>query len=802
MSSLSLSVLLCLVLLEQCLAIPPYPLKRRVEVKGPDGSVMPVFLAGDALSARFETEDGYTVVEDPDSKGHWIYLRTERDFTWKGSVHPPPQKHLVPKGAKDRMKRVRMARKLAGAEDQPWALPDSQESSPASEGQRSVLVVAINFRDSKLALGQDAYRHMVFGETASLKAFYARSSYGKLDLVPARETCGGESDDGIAVVDLPQTQPVTDTTEDDGLGNNFTTETLKRLGDCVDFAAYDKNADGVITPDELSVVFVLPGREAAIACSTDKCHKTWAKYRYFGPLNQLSVANKRITGATYIAELGDCECTQQNYYGVLCHEFAHSLGLPSLEVESEGDDSTLMKTGGWCTPEPCDFDPWSKAYLGWTRPRSIPSGSENVDAELTERGTSPETDVIRVPSDDDPEEMFLIEKRPGELGPSVWRVRRSSEAPVVHLSARDALRWSCGSKDLQKRSCANFEVRGSSQLGRTLLLRFNDPKTPCQANEVTAEEEEEEEKQQLPLSSGNTGCSLNVEAGSVVNITGMLDLLDSHLSSRKGRKKAPSHKAIPEPSLLLPIIKELETMYQRLKAVEETDNVVKSVGVYATQDSSNSNSNGCNGCNGCNGESNCCNNNNNCCCCCCCCCGCKSCDKCSKYENKADFYWKCDETKCIPYNDEDDAPVPEDCFDDNSSQHASSSSKYFSSSSSSSRSSSSSSSSSSYPTDPQDLSEDDVSSEESDISSSSHESEEEAVMTCSGFTYELLQGRNCLSSSEKSSIFEESTHVRQSSSRSSSSSSGGGGGGGRNGMRKNSVAATELHAGWLSALLF
>lgn len=286
MNTLFLTVLVSLVLLEQCCAIPPCPLKRRIEVKGPDGSDMPVFLAGDALSARFETEDGYTVIEDPDSKGHWIYLREDKDFTWKDSTQPPPQKHLIPKGARDRMKRARMARKLAGAEDQAWALPDHSSGALAS-GQRSVLVVAINFRDSKLALDEDAYRRMVFGESASLRSFYGRSSYGKLELVPAREACGGKSDDGIAVVDLPQTQPVADTTEDDGLGNNFTTEALKRLGPCVDFATYDKNSDGVIAPDELSVVFVLPGREGAIACSVDRCHKTWAKYRYFGPLNQL-----------------------------------------------------------------------------------------------------------------------------------------------------------------------------------------------------------------------------------------------------------------------------------------------------------------------------------------------------------------------------------------------------------------------------------------------------------------------------------------------------------------------------------
>lgn len=286
MNTLPLIVLSSLVLLEQCFAIPPYPLKRRVEVKGPDGSDLSIFLTGDALTARFETEDGYTMVEDPDSKGHWIYLREDKDFTWKDSTQTPPKKHLLPKSARDRLKRVRMAKKLAGAEGQSWELPDSSSDSRAS-GQRSVLVVAINFRDSRLALDEDAYWRMAFGESASLRSFYGRSSYGKLDLVPARETCGGKSDDGIAIVDLEQPQPAADTTEDDGLGNNFTTEALKRLSPCVDFASYDKDSDGVLAPDELSIVFILPGREGAMACDSDKCHKTWAKYRYFGPLNQL-----------------------------------------------------------------------------------------------------------------------------------------------------------------------------------------------------------------------------------------------------------------------------------------------------------------------------------------------------------------------------------------------------------------------------------------------------------------------------------------------------------------------------------
>ena len=91
-----------------------------------------------------------------------------------------------------------------------------------------------------------------------------------------------------------------------------------------------------------------------------------------------------------------------------------------------------------------------------------------------------------------------------------------------------------------------------------------------------------------------------------------------------------------------------------------------------------------------------------------------------------------------------------------------------------------------------------MSSEESDsdYASSSYGSEEENVMICSDFTYELLQGRNCLSSTEKSSLYEESTHVRQSSSRPSSGSSGSSGS--RNGKGKNAaVTAAAMTDRWL-----
>lgn len=281
-----------LALFSLCEAIPPYPLKRRVVVKGPDGKDMPIFLKGDALSGRYETEDGYTVFEDPNQKDHWVYLREDTDYTWKDSTQPPTQKHLIPKRKAERMKRVLMARDIAtGAPSNTasrWTLGAS--SSPETHttvGERKVLVVGINFLDSKLKLSENAYWKTTFGESNSLKSFYERSSYKKLVVSPATEICGNKNNDGIAVVDLESTQPTVDTTEDDGMGNNFTSKVLEKLKACVDFESYDKNSDGVISADELTMIFVLPGREGAIACAQDKCHKTWAKYRYFGPLNQL-----------------------------------------------------------------------------------------------------------------------------------------------------------------------------------------------------------------------------------------------------------------------------------------------------------------------------------------------------------------------------------------------------------------------------------------------------------------------------------------------------------------------------------
>lgn len=433
-----------------------------------------------------------------------------------------------------------------------------------------------------------------------------------------------------------------------------------------------------------------------------------------------------------------------------------------------------MKTGGWCTPEPCDLDPWSKAYLGWTQPRIIPSSSKDIDTEITENGLSPDSDVVQMTHNvNAADTFFLIEKRIGEVGPSVWQVKCTKEAPIVKLAARDSPRWDHNEKG---GDCINFEVQGSSQLGKTLLLHFNSPKYSCRTNPNNREQNAINADQSVRES------ALHVEVVPVVNATTLLSPKDSPFASVLNHRRAQRqikplrHKAVPEPSPLLTIeeVKKNEAVPRRLavKAVNEDDG-----------DNDQCENEGGKTC-GCNGN---CNNCQNSCCCCCCCCGSGSCDKCSKYENKADYYWNCNETKCIPYNDEDDEPVPEDCSDDSSINLENESISVLDSDSDnsddpdSSRSSISDSSNGSH--------------ESSGDDSSDGSSGDEDVMICSTFTYELSQSRNCLSSSQKSSLFEESSRI----SRSSSQSSTGGRG---NGMHKNSAPGQRTNAFMkLSALL-
>lgn len=105
-------------------------------------------------------------------------------------------------------------------------------------------------------------------------------------------------------------------------------------------------------------------------------------------------------------------------YGVLCHQFGHILGLPSLfDNDSSNGPSQgignwgLMGTGIWNASGyvPAQVSAWCRVYLGWENPIVVTSDAENLPVEHFLNHSMVDNRVYKIPISD--AEYFLIENR-------------------------------------------------------------------------------------------------------------------------------------------------------------------------------------------------------------------------------------------------------------------------------------------------------------------------------------------------------------------------------------------------------
>ncbi len=105
-------------------------------------------------------------------------------------------------------------------------------------------------------------------------------------------------------------------------------------------------------------------------------------------------------------------------YGVLCHQFGHQLGLPTLfdNVSSNGRSQGignwgLMGTGVWNGNGnvPAQLDAWSRYYLGWENAQTISYNAQDLTLDyFLDRNPSAQR-LYKIPISD--KEYFLIENR-------------------------------------------------------------------------------------------------------------------------------------------------------------------------------------------------------------------------------------------------------------------------------------------------------------------------------------------------------------------------------------------------------
>jgi len=188
-----------------------------------------------------------------------------------------------------------------------WEWPTYEQATAAPKSTR-VLIVLLDFSDTDMSKLFDqpeaGWSELIFGtKQGQGNHYWYQTSGGQFQLLKAAES-GGIANNGVISIKLSTAQPVAGSfvVQD----QTWIPEALALAKSSVDFASFDKNGDGLVRNDELSVMFVLnlpyaringAGAEANIAIyhpiagtnvSLEKFARVQADYTSIGtPMHEL-----------------------------------------------------------------------------------------------------------------------------------------------------------------------------------------------------------------------------------------------------------------------------------------------------------------------------------------------------------------------------------------------------------------------------------------------------------------------------------------------------------------------------------
>ena len=290
-------------------------------------------------------------------------------------------KHLMPSGASRSVQDQ-------GARGATWT------PRPLS-GTRTILLIRVGFVDRALGTAASVQEGMVFGATNSVKKYYADQSGGKLTVISERggttaltlNLAASDFNNGNHPGALISDTTVPDVNTQHANEVGFVSSVVNRAAAAgVNFASYDTNGDGQITPDELCVYLIVAGFEesAGGGLTPSVWAHAWSSWTGQGATHQVTVAGKVLAKWAMNGEYYNA--TDPMPFGVISHELGHQFcALPDLYDTSNTNEGlgyfSLMAAGSWGaqsgqTPGSCpvNLDTWSRQYLGWENPATPTSG--------------------------------------------------------------------------------------------------------------------------------------------------------------------------------------------------------------------------------------------------------------------------------------------------------------------------------------------------------------------------------------------------------------------------------------------
>lgn len=231
----------------------------------------------------------------------------------------------------------------------------SYDEARASEKSTKTLIVLIDFDDVDIDTinpnAEAEWARLMFGtEPGEGNHYWYETSAGQFQLLQADET-SGTPNDGVVRVKVSGTQPQTGPVQTES--QTWIPEALDTLAASVDFAAFDSNADTILSNDELTVLFILPVASNVLAIADAQANIALG---YSIPGTGVSL-DKFTRATTYLGALG-----------VPMHELGHHIfGLKHSAGETQHD---LMGQGSYGEdPEVGTFH--NMSYKSATRPTGL-----------------------------------------------------------------------------------------------------------------------------------------------------------------------------------------------------------------------------------------------------------------------------------------------------------------------------------------------------------------------------------------------------------------------------------------------
>ncbi|MDR1564393.1 MAG: InlB B-repeat-containing protein [Oscillospiraceae bacterium] len=379
----------------------------------------------------------YTLGQDDSAiiqgaEGYWYYAKIQQGIVGRAALEPTGAKYLIdPKPAFAATKEsVNQAKELWYKEktmqstfSKAPAIADGVYKAPSYTGNQKLLVILVNFNDVLIQNNDSSWATKIFGTGAgSVRHYYRTTSNNKIDLVPATEgyVGGGAANDGIVKVSIGYNH-LNNGGDLDYNNTKLAMDAIKKSDAYVDYSTFDTNGNGVITADELHIMIIAAGYEAAIANAPSP--NLWGHCAAGAALIDLGTADgKRFTSYTQFGEMHASSTANARMatIGIICHEFGHDLGLPDLyNVSSTGIGEglggySLMSTGAWgkvgsndIGSSPVLMDAYCRGALGVITPQEVAAGGSYDGYVASASGTA--KDTLKLPINAN--EYFLVENR-------------------------------------------------------------------------------------------------------------------------------------------------------------------------------------------------------------------------------------------------------------------------------------------------------------------------------------------------------------------------------------------------------